>query len=233
LRAEAKLAAGPHIYVMSGGGDGPRLRRDLETAAASAKACAIISFGVAGGLAPGLKPGSVLVGRSILDEDGQRFQSDPTWSSALSEALSAPLVDLAGVDAPVLDQAGKRALHVRTGAHAVDMESHIAAGIAAAWRIPFAAVRVVADPAERRLPHAAVVAMRPDGAIAFGALTRSLLRNPRQIPQLVRTARDARAAFAALFRSRQMLAGILGFTDLGELMLDVPAKDEFSGPLPV
>ncbi len=231
LRAEARLAAGPHVHVLSGGGDGIRLARDLDAAAVNASA--IISFGVAGGLAPGLAPGAVLVARSILVEDGARFQADPAWSRALCVSLGAHLVDLAGVDKPVADSAGKRALHLRTGAHAVDMESHIAARIAHNRKIPFAAVRVVADPAERQLPHAALVAMRPDGAIAFGALIQSLLRDMGQVPQLIRTARDARAAFAALLRSRQLLAAGFGFMDLGELVLDVPAKDELGRPLTI
>lgn len=171
--------------------------------------------------------------RSIISNDGARVYADPAWSRALSATLGAPLVDLAGVNAPVAGSAGKRDLHLQTGAHAVDMESHIAAKVAADRRIPFAALRVVADPAERQLPHAALVAMRPDGAIAFQALIRSLLRDPRQIPQLMRTARDARAAFAALLRGRKMLAVGFGFANLGELVLDMPAEDELGGPLPV
>ncbi len=232
LKAEARLAAGPRVHVISGGGDGARLRRELAEAAAL-RPCAIISFGVAGGLAPGLAPGAIFVARSVVAGDGEKVHADPVWSRALSATLGAPLVDFAGVDEPVVDGAGKRALHLRTGAHVVDMESHIAARIAADRGIPFAALRVVADPAHRHLPHAALVAMRPDGAIAFGALTRSLLRDPGQIPQLIRTARDARAAFAALLRGRQMLAGGFGFANLGELVLDVPAEDELGGPLPV
>ncbi len=231
LKAEAKLAAGPEVHALSGGGDGVRLARELEAAAANADA--IISFGVAGGLAPGLAPGTILVARRVMVENGEPIAADPAWSQALSAALGAAIVDLAGVDAPVADCAGKRALHLRTGAHAVDMESHIAARAAADRGIPFAALRVVADPAERQLPHAALVAMRPDGAIAFGALIRSLARDPGQIPALMRTARDARAAFSALLRGRQMLAAGFGFTNFGELVLDVAAEDELGRPLPV
>jgi adenosylhomocysteine nucleosidase len=231
LKAEAKIAAGPRIHALSGGGDGARLAQDLHGAAADAGA--IISFGVAGGLAPGLAPGSMLVARSIIVEDGEPIPADPAWARALSAALGAPVVDLAGVDAPVADRAAKRALHVRTGAHAVDMESHIAARAAAHRKIPFAALRVVADPAERQLPHAALVAMRPDGAIAFGALLRSLARDPGQIASLLQTARDARAAFSALLRSREMLAAGFGFANLGELVLDVPAEDELGWSLPI
>lgn len=233
LRVEAKLAAGPRVLVMSGGGDGAALARALATAAAD-KASAIISFGVAGGLAPGLAPGSSLVARSIITESGERFDGDPAWSLRLSAALGgAPIVDMAGVDSPVIDHAAKRALHVKTGAFVADMESHIAARVAAAYQLPFAALRVVADPAERRLPHAALVGMQSDGTLALGAVARSLLRDPRQVPQLFQTALDARAAFEALFRGRKLLAGALGFTDFRELMLDMPAEDVIGGPLQV
>jgi adenosylhomocysteine nucleosidase len=91
----------------------------------------------------------------------------------------------------------------------------------------------VADPAHRQLPHAALVAIRPDGSLAFGAILGSLLKNPRQVPQLMRTANDARAAFLALIRGRKMLADRLGFCDFGEFLLDVPAEDVVRGPLPV
>lgn len=218
--------------MVSGGGDGPGLERALE--AVANEACAIISFGVAGGLAPGLAPGAKLVARSIIAESGERFHGDPDWSRRLSAALGgAPIVDFAGVNAPVVGPADKRALHASTGAHAVDMESHIAARAAAAYKLPFAAFRVVADPVDRQLPHAALVAMQADGTIALRALARSLLRDPGQIPQLLQTARDARAAFAALFRGRKMLAGALGFTDFRELMLDLPAEDILGGTLPL
>ncbi|WP_245257500.1 phosphorylase [Methylocapsa acidiphila] len=227
------MAAGPQIIVMSGGGDGAGLARALDQAAAN-KASAIISFGVAGGLAPGLASGAALVARSIVAEDGQRYYGDPKWSRRLSTALGgAPIVDMAGVDAPVVDHATKHALHLRTGAFAVDMESHIAARVAAAHGLPFAAFRVVADPAERRLPHAALVGMQADGSLALGAVARSLLRDPRQVPQLLQAALDARAAFTALLRGRKMLVGALGFTEFRELVLDLPPEDVIGRSLPV
>jgi adenosylhomocysteine nucleosidase len=77
------------------------------------------------------------------------------------------------------------------------------------------------------------VAIKPDGSLAFGAIARSLLRDPSQVPLLLQTARDARAAFTALFRGRKMLAGALGFTDFNEFLLDVPAEDVLGGPLRV
>jgi adenosylhomocysteine nucleosidase len=186
LTTEARIAAGPGILTFSGAGDASGLARALEAAVAN-KASAIISFGLAGGLAPGLAPGTKLVARAVVTEAGARYCGDPVWSHRLSGALGGAMIaDIVGVDAPVAGPAEKRALHSKTGAHAADMESHIAARIAAAHKLPFAAFRVVADPADRQLPHAALVAIRPDGSIALGAILGSLARDPRQVPQLMR-----------------------------------------------
>jgi adenosylhomocysteine nucleosidase len=45
------------------------------------------------------------------------------------------------------------------------MESHIVASAAAANGLPFVAIRVIADPAERPLPQVALAAMRPNGTM--------------------------------------------------------------------
>jgi hopanoid-associated phosphorylase len=233
LELEARFAKGDQIVTVLACGDSERLERDLERAMALEPA-AVISFGVAGGLAPGLAPGSQLVARAIVTPSGERYESHAGWSARLSTALGgAPIVDLAGIDTPVGDPIAKQNLFDTTGAFAADMESHVAARIAAAYGLPFAAFRVVLDPRERRLPHAALAAMRPDGGIALGAIAASLLRDPRQVPQLLRTARDARAGFWALFRGRKRLAHGLGFTDLRELQLDVAAEDMLGRPLEV
>jgi nucleoside phosphorylase len=60
--------------------------------------------------------------------------------------------------------AGKRALRAETGALAVDMESHVAARVAARRGLPFAVVRVISDSADEALPPAAQIGMKPDGA---------------------------------------------------------------------
>jgi hopanoid-associated phosphorylase len=216
LVAEARIAAGPNVVVVASGGNPIQLQAKLEEALRSEiPVSAVVSFGIAGGLAPGLKAGTQFVARAIVTMDGQSYESDRVWTQDLTVALGgAPVVDIAGVDAPIAAPEQKRALHLATGAVAVDMESHIAARFAASHNLPFAAFRVVADTAEHQLPPAALVGLRDDGTIAIGAVVLSLLREPQQVPQLIRTALDTRAAFAALFRGRQMIAGGFGFADL-------------------
>ena len=101
LKTEARLVAGPRVHAIAGGGDAEGLARALEAAVAK-KASAIISFGVAGGLVPGLAPGTKLIARAIIAEDGERYYGDPVWSQRLAGALGgATIADIAGVDAPL------------------------------------------------------------------------------------------------------------------------------------
>ncbi|WP_395697280.1 phosphorylase [Methylocella sp.] len=226
LKAEARVAARiAGARVVAGGGDSRRLALALESACAGA--CGVLSFGIAGGLDPALAPGTSFLAREVVAPDGTRFPAD----ARLVRALGLPDAVFAGVDAAVGSADEKRTLRLATGASLVDMESHVAAQAAARFGLPFAALRVVADPAGAELPHAALVAMRPDGGIALSPLLRSLARDPRQIVGLTRAAFAARAAFKSLFRGGQALA--LGLPDFGELVLDMPAEDEFGRPLSV
>jgi hypothetical protein len=90
------------------------------------------------------------------------------------------------------------------------MESHIAAKIAALHNIPFAICRTVIDAVDRDLPPAAVVELRHDGTPDVLAVCRSVMRQPSQIPGLVRTTMDAWTARKALLRGRHFLGAGLG-----------------------
>jgi hopanoid-associated phosphorylase len=192
------------------------LERELARGAA-----AVISFGLAGGLADEIASGTWLVARTIVTPT-ERWPCDATWTRVLAERLPGSwTADLAGVDLPITEPAVKRTLRRATGAAAVDTESHIAAAISAAHGLPFAAFRVIADGARRSLPPAASVAVSPDGRISGAAVLGSLARAPSQIPLLLRTAIDARTAFRALSRGRRLLGPHLAYPDLGDFLLDV------------
>lgn len=213
LKAEADIAAGDDITVVCGGGDQARLASDLARLAPNASA--LVSFGVAGGLDPSLKPGTLAVAASVVAANGERYPCDPGWTSRLVARLAAPMADFAAVDMPIADVAGKAALYAATGAALVDMESHLAARAAQNAGIPFAALRAVTDPADRSLPHAATVGMRADGSVDLPAILASLAKKPGQVPGLIRTGLDARKAFAALLRCRQLLGSGFAVLDLG------------------
>jgi adenosylhomocysteine nucleosidase len=225
LAFEARIAAGPGTRVICSG-DGRNLAVSLANAITEARGSAegcqgLISFGVAGGLAPQLEPGVCVVGSAILSGTS-RMATDPTWSKKLLQTIPGAVHGmLVGVPAPIAHPDAKRSLYVRTGAMAVDMESHIVGSVAAAHGIPFAAIRVITDPAVRALPKSALAAMRPDGTTDIGAMLRYILRQPREVPALLRTALDARAARTTLLRGRQLLGPRLGLPDGRELEFEL------------
>ena len=197
LRAEARMLRGPNVVEIAGGGDSPRLAADIDRAVADG-GTRLLSFGIAGGLQPSLAPGAIVVPSFVVDPKG-RFETDAASTARLRTAL--PGCDhgaVAGVDDAIADVRGKQALHAATRAVAVDMESHIAARAAARAKLPFAVVRVIADPAGRALPPAALAGMSRDGRTDIAAVLRALLRGPRQLPALVEVALDARRAMAVL-----------------------------------
>jgi hopanoid-associated phosphorylase len=217
LAREARIAAGPDVTVLGAGGNPVRLRAALQ--AKHEAYGAVVSFGVAGGLDPALAPGAVVIATGVVSAD-ERWQSHPAvvrlWARLLDERGERfTLADVAGSDAALLDPADKSALRTATGAVAVDMESHAAATFAAGRGLPFAALRVVCDPAQRGLPPLALEALRPDGGLDLPAIGRSLARRPAQLAALPRLARDAATAFAALSRVRAALGPGLGLGGLG------------------
>lgn len=203
LAFEARIAAGSGLPIICSG-DGRNLTPDLKRAIA-AGCRGLLSFGVAGGLDPRLKPGTCIVGSAIVAGDA-RHETDLPWSQKLLDAMPGAVHGmLAGADGPVCTPAGKRALNRRTGALAVDTESHMVARVAASHGLPMAAIRVVADPAHRALPELALTAVRANGTTDVLAVLRSVMRRPHQFPALLRTALDARAARATLLRGRSLL----------------------------
>ncbi len=71
LKREARILAGPGLHIVAGGGDGARLARELEAAAAGA--AGIISMGLCGALAPGLRPGDWVVGTEVIFRSSRRM----------------------------------------------------------------------------------------------------------------------------------------------------------------
>ena len=113
---------------------------------------------------------------------------------------------LAGAEQVIAAKACKAALHSETGAVAVDMESHIAAAYAAEAGLPFAALRVIADPASRALPVLAMTAIKPNGEIDLRKVLRSVARNPSSLRALVSTGIDFNRALTHATRLSRLSA---------------------------
>jgi adenosylhomocysteine nucleosidase len=201
LAFEARIAAGPGVLVVCRG----RETSDLLRLTIGAGCRSIISFGVAGGLAPDLIPGDCVIASAILDYPAVR-PTDTLWSRKLADMIPhARHGPIMGVNSVVSNPADKSRLHAFTRAVAVDMESHLVARAADAYGLASAAVRVIIDPAHRTVPPAALLAMAPGGSTDVCAMLWEILARPSQVSPLMRLAADAIAARAALVRLRRAL----------------------------
>jgi hopanoid-associated phosphorylase len=215
LKAEAHLAMrSPQTMAVAGGGQPKRLDRLIEDAI-TPDCCGLISFGIAAGLRPDLRPGACLIAREVVDASA-RYLADISWATRLKARLDqASLVRIAGVDRPLTTAVEKKSLFDATGAAGADMESHLVARMAVKHELPFAVLRVVSDPAARALPGAALAGMRKDGSTDAAATLRALMKEPSQIPGLVRVGLDAARAYLALLGGHRRLGPGLGLFDLG------------------
>ena len=213
LAREARIVGTVAVPVIAGGRvDIVRRRIDREIEGTISGG---ISIGIAGALSPGLRVGDCVIAREIV-VGSKRFKTDSMWADGLAGRLpEAKSGAIAGVLHPATDRNAKAALQLKTQAVAVDMESGIAAEVAASRDLPFAALRIISDDALDSLPHAARVAMKDGGGIDMSAVMGSLLTRPLQIPQLIGTARDAGRAFRVLLRCRDLLGVGLGCPYLG------------------
>ena len=200
LLREARIAAGPGVAALAG--DAATLRKKLEAAVAP-DTRGIVSFGIAGGLANSLKPGDCVIASEIV-ANGQRFATDEAWRArmiaCIPDAIAAPV---AGLDAIVTTKAAKADLQRATGAHAADMESHIAAAFARARDLPFAALRTISDPWDAELPPLAVQQIKEvilageDGSLEEG------LRLEAKAIQLMFSSQDQKEGMAAFIEKRK------------------------------
>ena len=213
IALEARIARSAGVTVLRK--PASQLGPALEAAIAKG-ATGVISFGIAGGLKPGLRAGTCVVASGVRSQDGV-IATDAAWSRRLMAAIPDALHgEVLGSDIMLAHPTQKHEAHTSTGALAVDMESHVAAQVAAARRVPFVACRIIIDAAHRALPPASAVGLREDGTTDVLAVLGSVMREPRQIPDLIRTACDARVAWRALWSARDRLGAGLGFAEYEE-----------------
>lgn len=215
LLAEARCLRGLQVRIACSGGSAERARAEATRLIADG-ATALVSFGLAGGLAPDLRPGDLVLPETVRSPEGQSIATDPAWRQRLSSRLEAggvPAVrgTLAGSERVAATLSDKRTLFETTGARAVDMESHAAAAIAHCADIPFLVIRAIADPADRVIPQSALEALRPDGRIRIPALLGGLIRQPSELIALVRLGRDTASALATLRRAAAQSGTLLAY----------------------
>lgn len=182
-------------------GIGPAAAGRAARTIAEAGAAALVSWGVAGGLDPRLRPGTLVLPAEVLGPAGERYPTSAAWRERERRTLAARDPVCGGTilsqDTAIADPRTKQAAHRTSGAVAIDMESAAIAAVAASRGLPFLVVRAIVDTASDALPAAVVDASR-DGRPDVRRLLAGLLRSPADLPALVGLAGRFRAARRAL-----------------------------------
>ena len=205
IAAEAGMAA-PADIVCSGAD--PAQAGSQARALLDRGCTALLSFGIAGGLDPALRPGGLILAEAVILPDGSAIPTNAEWWAEVARrlgALAAAVGRVAGSDHAVTSPREKQALRAASGAAAVDMESHAVARVAAAAGVPLLVLRAIADPAGRGIPVLALAGIGADGRTRPGAVALGLLRRPGALPGLLRLARDSAAAMRTLRRAAPAL----------------------------
>ena len=215
-RAEAECLVDDRALagVLRSGANASRARNAAERLLGEG-AQGLISFGLSGGLAPDLRPGDLLLPKAVILPDGRRLAADAAWRGRLATILeragfSASEAPIAGSDRLLATIEAKRALFEKTGAVAVDMESHAVADVAMQAGMPFVVVRSIADPSNQAIPRAAHGAIDANGEIRRLAVLRGLMISPWQIGALISLGRSSARGLATLRRVAVLAPG-LGF----------------------
>jgi hopanoid-associated phosphorylase len=206
---EARLVQSAEVRAAAGGGRTDLLEQRLLAALSGAEG--VVSIGVGGALDPSLNVGDIVVGTEVLRPRG-RWETDPQWTRRILTRLpGAKSGAVYGSNDMVLHTLDKAKLRAKGGAALTDMESHVAARLAAARKLPFAVVRVVSDTAGFSLPTAVLAGLRPDGGMNLIGVLAALAKEPGQLHALMRVGRDADLAFKSLKAVRDALGPDLAF----------------------
>ncbi len=200
-RARGRLGGSDLIALSLGVGGGAR------NAVAGERPGLVLSCGFCGALDPVLRPGDLVLATAVNDENGDRIGAPAplrTAAAAALQGLSCFQGELVCTSSVAATAGEKRAL-ARPGALAVDMESFTVARAAAEAGIPWAALRAGVDPLDSALPRFT----REEHESHLLPALKHAASGPRAAWELIRLARDARRAAAALEKGLRRLGPAL------------------------
>jgi adenosylhomocysteine nucleosidase len=212
LAVEAKIARAAGFSVVVGAGDRDRTAALVATAAAQTDC--LVSFGIAGGLAPELRAGTVIISGEVVSERC-RWTVAPPYRQQLTEfahsigAVYGPVYGASSIIATTVEKKRARAM---TQALAVDLESEIVARMATTLGLPFIVLRAIADTARRDLPPASLVPLSVYGKPNVSRVFASVLRRPFQLAEMIGLAQETRMALSALIGPARALRELVGAT---------------------
>ena len=211
LRLAPELGAGGDPAWSGPEGNGSRLiltvgaRDGLSQTVLLDRPRLLLGVGLAGGLAPDLEPGCLVVGAEVTDPQGTVWHSDRELLDRATRCLVHLGVPhrvgrLVTQDRIVSTPGDKAALWRESGALAVDMESAHLLAEAHRLEIPVLAVRAIVDGPQMTLDQAWMEVFTPRGGLDSVRLTRLFLRRPDLLPQALRLTWASRRALFTLGR---------------------------------
>jgi adenosylhomocysteine nucleosidase len=159
----------------------------------------LISWGCAAALDAAFQPGDLVLASSCVDTDQVEIKpNDQGWVEAvrnkLTQALTIRTGKLAESKIIVASSGDKTQLANATGAVVLDMESTAIARVAKLHKLPFLAVRAIADPLNMDLPKAVIHALNDQGEVILSKLFMFLLLHPSELLGLVKLGLHFKAA---------------------------------------
>lgn len=192
---------GPGLRIVPVGLRAASLPR-LEPALDRLEPAGVLVAGLAGGLAPDLAPGDLVLASAVARPGEVALLPDPTLQDRAVKALETARVPfrvgpLLTVPDPVGSPEEKARLWQASSALAVDMESAPLLDWASRRGWPAVAVRAVADGPRDPLPPDLVALVAPEGRLRPGALA-GLLGRPGRLGAALVLARRSRLALGRL-----------------------------------
>lgn len=207
LHRETTLCITPSVGMRLCG-MGPDRAAQAARALLAEGATALVSYGVAGALAPGLTSGALLLPDRVSFL-GTCWAVDAPWRARIQHCLG-PHVNLADgllltLKEPVATAAEKARLRHETGAVAVDMESGAVLAAAAAAGVPGVVLRAIVDPADVSLPRSAWEGLDGHDRPRVTDVVKTLLRRPWELAAMLRLGIHFRTAIHGLRRAGSRL----------------------------
>lgn len=159
----------------------------------------VISAGVCGGLAPGLRAGELILPESVIGPAAERLNVTPTpYARATGLASGARRGTLTTSREVVATAEAKADLFARTGAIAVDMESSVILAHAGGAGCPTLVVRAVSDTAEESLPPELIGLVTESGKLRTVRALALTVTRPRVLPRALALRRATQRGLAAV-----------------------------------
>ena len=186
FRKIAAAKAGVAVLVVGIGRQ--NAERSLRAALARNAPELVLTCGFAGGLAPGLKAGTV-----VFEIGAAPLPAAAGWQARLLAAGAQPAKFFCA-DRIATTAAEKTKLRAETGADAVEMESAAIQAVCRERGLPCLTVRVISDAADEDLPLDFNALARPDKSLHAGKLALAIARAPGRIGALTALGRTTALA---------------------------------------